>query len=58
MQIEEESALGAGAFSAASGWTVIMVAQRRGTAIVLTLEGVGVDRTERRRFAARVLDSL
>jgi hypothetical protein len=34
MQIEEERALGAGAFSAASGWTVIVVAERRGAAMV------------------------
>jgi hypothetical protein len=58
VQIEEEPALGAGAFSGTSGWTVIVVAQRRGAAIVLTLKGVAVDRTQLRRFAARVLDSL
>ena len=58
MQIEEEPALGVGAFSSTSGWTVIVVARRDGAAMVLALEGVAVDRTELRRFAARVLDSL
>ena len=58
MQIEEEPGLGVGAFSSTSGWTVIVVAQRHGAAMVLALEGVAVDRTELRRFAARVLDSL
>jgi hypothetical protein len=58
MQIEEEPALGAGAFSSTSGWTVIVVAERRGAAIVLKLEGVAVDGSQLRGFAARVLDSL
>jgi uncharacterized protein (TIGR03067 family) len=58
MHTEEEPALGAGAFSSTSGWTVIVVAERRGAAMVLKLEGVAVDRTRLRRFAARVLDSL
>ena len=58
VQIEEEPALGAGAFSGTSAWTVTVVAQRHGAAIVLTLKGVAVDRAQLRRFAARVLDSL
>jgi uncharacterized protein (TIGR03067 family) len=58
MQIQDEPALGVGAFSSTSGSRVIVVAERRGAAIVLELEGFGVDRTQLRRFAARVLDSL
>jgi uncharacterized protein (TIGR03067 family) len=58
MQIEEEPGLGAGAFSSSKGWTVIVVAERRGAAIVLKLEGVAVDHARLRGFAARVLDSL
>jgi uncharacterized protein (TIGR03067 family) len=58
MQLEEEPALGAGAFSSAHGWTVVVVAQRRGTAMILEFQALGADRTELRRFAARVLDAL
>src|SRR5205085_348286 len=58
MQIEEEPGLGVGAFSSTSGWTVIVVAQRHDAAMVLALEGVAVDRTELRRFAARIRASL
>jgi uncharacterized protein (TIGR03067 family) len=58
MQIEDELALGADAFSAASGWTVIVVAHRRGTAMILKFEALDADRVELRRFAARVLDAL
>ena len=56
--MEEEPGVGAGAFSATSGWTVIVVAERGGAAIVLKLEGVAVDRTQLRRSATRVLDAL
>jgi uncharacterized protein (TIGR03067 family) len=56
MQIQDEPALGVGAFSNASGSRVIVVAERGGAAIVLELEGVAVDRDQLRRFAARVLD--
>ena len=58
MQIEEEPALGAGAFSGASGWTVVVVAHRHGTAMILKFEALGAERVELRRFAARVLDAL
>jgi uncharacterized protein (TIGR03067 family) len=58
MKIEEEPSLGAGAFSAASGWTVVVVADRRGTAMVLKLEALRVERADLQRFAARVLDAL
>lgn len=58
MQIEEEPALGAGAFSAAKGWTVIVVGLKGGTAMVLGVEALSVDRVELRRFAQRVLDGL
>ena len=58
LQIEEEPALGAGAFSGAGGWTVIVVAHRRGTAMLLKFEALGAERVELRRFAARVLDAL
>ena len=58
MQIEEEPALGAGAFSAASGWTVVVVAHSRGTAMILKFEALAAERVELRRFAARVLDAL
>jgi hypothetical protein len=37
---------------------VIVVAERRGAAIVLKLEGVAVDHARLRGFAARVLESL
>jgi uncharacterized protein (TIGR03067 family) len=58
MKIEEEPALGDRAFSAASGWTVVVVADRRGTAMVLRLEALRVERADLQRFAARVLDAL
>ncbi len=58
MQIEEEPALGADAFSGASGWTVVVVAHRHGTAMILKGEALGAERDELRRFAARVLDAL
>jgi uncharacterized protein (TIGR03067 family) len=58
LQIEEEPTLGAGAFSAASGWTVVVVADRRGTAMILKLEALRIPRVELQRFAARVLDAL
>jgi hypothetical protein len=37
---------------------VIVVAERGGAAIVLKLEGFGVDLPQLRRLAVRVLDSL
>ena len=58
MQLDEEPALGAGAFSSARGWTIIVVAHRRGTAMILKFEGLAAERTELRHFAARVLDAL
>jgi uncharacterized protein (TIGR03067 family) len=58
MQIEDEPSLGAGAFSAASGWTVVVVADRRGAAMILKLEALRVERADLQRFAARVLDAL
>ena len=39
LQIEVEPALGVDAFSAASGWTVIVVAHRRRTAMILKVRG-------------------
>jgi hypothetical protein len=58
LQIEEEPTLGTGAFSAASGWTVVVVADRRGTAMILKLEALRIPRVELQRFATRVLDAL
>ena len=58
MQTEDEPSLGAGAFSAASDWTVVVVADRRGTAMILKLEALRVERADLQRFAARVLDAL
>jgi len=58
MQTEDEPSLGAGAFSAASGWTVVVVADRRRTAMILKLEALRVERADLQRFAARVLDAL
>ena len=58
MQVEEEPALGADAFSGTSGWTVVVVAHRRGTAMILKFEALRADRVERQRFATRVLDQL
>ncbi len=57
-QIEEETALGDGAFSGRRGWTVVVVAHRHGTAMILTLEAARAERADVRRFAARVLDAL
>jgi uncharacterized protein (TIGR03067 family) len=58
LRIEEEPSLGADAFSASGGWTVFMVADRRGTAMILKLEASKMERADLRRFAARVLDAL
>jgi len=58
MQLEEEPGLGDGAFWVGSGRSGSVVALRRGTAMILGFEVPGVDRAERRRFAARVLDAL
>ena len=58
MKIEDEPSLGAGAFSASSGWTVVVVADWRGTAMILKLEALRVERADLQRFAARVLDAL
>ena len=58
LQIEEEPALGAGAFSATRGWTLVVVALKQGTAMVLRFEAPGVERAELRRFAERVFDRL
>ena len=58
LQIEDEPALGVGAFSSARGWTVVVVAHRRGTAMILTFEALRTERAELQRFAARVLDAL
>jgi hypothetical protein len=58
MQIEDEPALGPGAFSAARGWTVIVVALKGGTAMVLRVDALSADRAELRLFAQRVLDAL
>jgi uncharacterized protein (TIGR03067 family) len=57
-QIDEEPTLGGDAFSAVHGWTVVVVALRRGTALILKFQGLGAERAELRRFAARVLDAL
>ena len=58
MQIEEEPALGADAFWGTSGWTVVVVAHKRGTAMILKFEALRADRVERQRFATRVLGQL
>ena len=58
MQIQNEPALGAGAFSMSGHTRIIVVAERRGAAIVLDLEGFPIDENQLRRFAARVLDAL
>jgi uncharacterized protein (TIGR03067 family) len=58
LQIEDEPALGVGAFSSARGWTVVVVAHRRGTAMILTFEALRTERAELQRYAARVLDAL
>ena len=57
-QIQDEPALGASAFSIPGHTRIIVVADRRGAAIVLALEGFPLDEAQLRRFAARVLDSL
>src|SRR5262245_22535509 len=58
LRIEEEPALGSDAFSASGGWTIVMVADRRGTAMILKLEALKVERADLQRFAARVLNAL
>jgi uncharacterized protein (TIGR03067 family) len=58
LKLEEEPSLGSDAFSASGGWTVLMVADRRGTAMVLKLEALKIERADLQRFAARVLDAL
>lgn len=58
LQIEEEPVLGAGAFSAAQGWTVIVVAVKGGAAMVLRVEAARAGRDELRRLAERVFDAL
>jgi hypothetical protein len=58
MQIEDEPVLGPGAFSGAGGWTVIVVALKGETAMILRVDALGADRAELRRFAQRVLDAL
>ena len=58
LQIEDEPALDVGALSSARGWTVVVVAHRRGTAMILTFEALRTERAELQRFAARVLDAL
>ena len=58
LRIEEEPSLGSDAFSASGGWTIVMVADRRGTAMILKLEALNVERADLQRFAARVLDAL
>jgi uncharacterized protein (TIGR03067 family) len=58
LRIEEEPSLGSDAFSASGGWTIVMVADRRGTAMILKLEALKMERADLRRFAARVLDAL
>ena len=58
LRIEEEPLLGSDAFSASGGWTIVMVADRRGTAMILKLEALKMERADLRRFAVRVLDAL
>jgi len=58
VQVEEEPALGGGAFSAARGGTMATVALKGGTAILLRFETATVARAELRRFSERVLDRL
>jgi len=58
LRIEEEPSLGSDAFSASGGWTILVVADRRGTAMILKLEASKVERADLERFAARVLDAL
>lgn len=58
LQIEDEPALGPGAFSGARGWTVLIVALKGGTAMVIRVDALNADRAELRRFAQRVLDAL
>jgi uncharacterized protein (TIGR03067 family) len=58
VQVEDEPALGPGAFSGVRGWTVIAVALKRGTAMLLRFEAPMVARSELRRFSERVRDRL
>ena len=58
LQVEDEPALGLGAFSGARGWTVITVALKQGTAMLLRFEAPTVARAELRRFSERVRDRL
>ena len=58
LRVEEEPSLGSDAFSASGGWTILMVADRRGTAMILKLEALKVERADLQRFAVRVLDAL
>ena len=58
MQIADEPVLGPGAFSGAEGWTVLIVALKGATAMVLRVDALTPDRAELRRFARRVLDAL
>jgi uncharacterized protein (TIGR03067 family) len=58
VQVEEESALGPGAYSAIRGWTVFTIALKHGTAMLLGFEAPTVARAELRRFAQHVNDQL
>jgi uncharacterized protein (TIGR03067 family) len=58
MQLEEEPGLGDGAFWVVRGGAGSVVALRRGTAMILGFQVLGVDRAGLRGFAARVLDAL
>jgi len=58
VQLEDEPALGPGAFSAIRGWTVITVALKGGAAMLLRFEAPTVARAELRRFSERVFDRL
>lgn len=58
VQVEDEPALGLGAFSGLRGWTVIVVALKRGTAMLLRFEAPTVARAELRRFSESVRDRL
>jgi uncharacterized protein (TIGR03067 family) len=58
VQVEDEPTLGPGAFSGVRGWTVIAVALKRGTAMLLRFEAPMVARAELRQFSERVRDRL
>jgi len=58
VQVEDEPALGTGAFSGVRGWTVATVALKGGTAMLLRFEAPTVARAELRRFSERVFDRL